>query len=119
MSQPNDQTVAASAIPVWSAPTTFTNVSGAIAAGGTSQLLNAANSSRRKIIIQNPLSATDQGISTAENLYVNFSSVASAAGGSYILAPGDKIILSGMDCTTESINIYAATTGHRFTALVG
>lgn len=128
MSFPNDQSQAGGAIPVWiaapptgatGAATSFTDVSGSVIAGGTSQTLNAVNAARAKLIIQNPVSATEQGIATAENLYINFTSAAGATNGSIILIPGQMFTLSGTLITGELITVNAATTGHKYTAKVG
>ena len=128
MSFPNDQSKGAGAIPVWmtappagssGAATPFTDVSGTITAGGTSQTLNAVNSTRAKLIIQNPATILEQGVAARENLYINFTTAAGAANGSIILKPGQVFILSGAMITGELITVNAATTGHRFTAKVG
>lgn len=125
---PNDQSQPGGAIPVWIASppaggvtpdVSFTDASGAVTTGGTSQTLNAANPSRTKLIIQNPLSATEQGIALAENLYINFTSAADVANGSIILIPGQMLTLSGTLITGELITVNAATSGHKYTAKVG
>src|SRR6266699_6759087 len=48
----------------------FTDKSGAVTAGGTAQTLSAINSSRKRVIVQNPCTAASQGIATAENLFI-------------------------------------------------
>ncbi len=96
---------------------TFTDESGSVTLGGTSQTLAAANTSRKRIIIQNPLDATGQGIATAENLCINFTSAASAsAGSSFCLLPGGSYDSEAGPVTSELITVVAATTGHKWAA---
>lgn len=93
-----------------------TNRSGSIAAGGSSQTAIAANSSRKGFLIQNPCTATTQGISTAENLFINFTSAASTSAGTSIeLGPCDSFSSVGT-ITTETITVTATTTGHKYVA---
>lgn len=128
MSYSNDQGKGGGAIPVWIAPppvgssgaaTPFTDVSGTVTAGGTSQTLNAANVARVKLIIQNPATILEQGIAVLEDLFINFTTAAGTANGSIVLTPGQIFTLSGTLITGELITVNAATTGHRYTAKVG
>lgn len=94
-------------------PIRFRDASTTVTVGGTSQLVFAANSSRRRLIVMNPTDAT-------EALYVNFTSAAStSAAGSISLNPGGSIDLVGQDCTTEAVYVTAATAGHTFAAKEG
>lgn len=94
----------------------FTNRSGTIAAGGTSQTLAAINASRKRIVIQNPCTAAGQGV-TAESLYVNFTSAAAVDGGTSIELGACGSYDSGTGpVSTEAITINAATTAHKFIA---
>jgi hypothetical protein len=96
----------------------FTERSGFIAAGGTSQQLAAANSSRKKIVIQNPLTAAGQNIAASESLYIRFG--ASAAGiddGTSIEIPSGGSYISEPDFeSTQAIQVNATTTNHRWIA---
>lgn len=87
---------------------------GTITAGGTSQVLAAANVNRKHFEIQNPPNAT-------ENLYIGFGAVAiNPATPTTItrqLVPGQSYNMDTPNfVSTEIINVYAATTAHVFYA---
>lgn len=67
--------------------------------------------------ITNPLSATDQGIATAEVLYVNPVSGATLNGNgtTFALQPGQTWLIIPGQSTVTSVN--AATSGHKFSAV--
>lgn len=88
---------------------TLTDRSGSITTGGTSQTLAPANPSRQYLFIQNPPNAT-------ENLYINFTSAASAASGSIGLVPGQSFVMETNFISTELVTVYAATAAHAYTA---
>ena len=88
---------------------TWTDRSGTIATGGTSQTILAANSARTAWEIQNPPTAT-------ENLCFNFTSAASLTSASICLAPGAIYSEAHGFVSTEAITAIAATTGHAFVA---
>jgi hypothetical protein len=72
--------------------------------------------------IVNPPSATSQGIGTAENLYLDFvnspgSTDSTANGTSVLLAPGQTFSLFAI-ATGVLLRANAATSGHKFTAVV-
>lgn len=91
----------------------LTNRSGTIAVGGTSQQIMAANTSRRYLMVQNPIAAS-------EPLFVNFGAVASAAATSYELAAGQMIEFSSPGfIPTGTVNAVAATGAHAFVAKEG
>ena len=98
----------------------FTDRSGTIVTGGTSQQLAASNPGRNEVIISNPLDAASQGIAAAENLCFNFGAAATLIGtGSICLAPGEKFVMEnayGGFVSTQAINVIAATTGHVYSA---
>lgn len=104
---------------IWNAPRgTFTDRSGTITTGGTSQTLAAINTTRKYLLIVNPTVAT-------ENIYINFTSAATvaitqtAATSSIPIAPGGSYSLGFSEITTELITINAATTGHAYIAKEG
>lgn len=100
--------------PLASAPTDRT---AAIAAGGVSQQLMAANPARRRIIIQNPSSIAGQGIAAAEPAYFNFGGAAGVAtAGSYELYPGASYDTANGTLSNGVVNINAATINHRIIA---
>lgn len=102
---------------VYLTPGIFTNWSGKIAVGGTSQIGIPANGNRRKIMIQNPATATSQGIGASENLFINFTGGASSTTGNSIeLLPGGSYDSESGPCSVEQINIIAATTNHQYFA---
>lgn len=89
---------------------TFTNRSGTVATGGTSQTLAVANSTRMRLIIENPCAQT-------ESLFFNFTTAASTSAGSSIeLAPCGSYDSAGAPVSTEAITVTAATSAHPFIA---
>src|SRR5258708_2804096 len=102
---------------VYLTPGIYTDWSRKIAVGGTSQSGIPANGNRRRMIIQNPATATSQGIGTAENLFINFTGGASSTTGNSIeLLPGGSYDSDSGPCSVEQINIVAATTNHQYLA---
>lgn len=95
---------------------TFTDRSGAVTLGGTSQQLAAANTSRKRIIIENPCTATSQNIPTAESLFINFTTAAAANLTSVELAPCGSFDTGAGPVTTEVVNVIGATTAHKWVA---
>jgi hypothetical protein len=88
---------------------TYTDYSGTIATGGTSQTLAVAGNGRVRIAILNPATET-------ENLCVNLTSAASCtAGTSWVLQSGQSIVID----STELVTVVAATTGHKYVAKAG
>lgn len=99
------------------AQASFTDRSGFVATGGTSQTLTIINASRKRIVIENPCSITTQNIAATENLFLNFTSAASTTSGSSIeLLPCGSYDSGPGPVTTELITVNAATTGHQYTA---
>lgn len=97
----------------------FTDRSGSITTGGTSQTLAGANLARKRIIIQNPCTTGSEGIGSTENLFINFTSAATTAGGNSIELQPCTIWDSGpapAQVTSEAITVIAATTGHKYVA---
>lgn len=88
---------------------TWTNRSTTITAGGTSQQLMAANTARRRVLVQNPCAAT-------ESIFLNWTAVATVvtatAGASIELAPCGSYDSGLGPVSTEAINVIATTTGH-------
>lgn len=88
----------------------------AITTGGTSQTLIAANASRKAFTIQNPCSASEQGIATAEDLAINLTSASTltTSANLAVLAPCASFsmgITAGL-VSTELVTGIAATTSH-------
>lgn len=98
------------------ATSTVTDRSGAITTGGTAQQLTGPSTTRKRIIVQNPCTAATQNIATAENLYVRTTGTASAAGGSWELQPCYTFDTGPGPAPPAAITVFAATTGHRYTA---
>lgn len=94
---------------------TPTNDSISLTLGGTAQNIMASNATRKGCTIQNPATATDQGIATAENIYVNFGGTAAAASTSFELVPGQSISCSplGIGTVTSAVSVVGATTNHK------
>lgn len=98
---------------------TPTNDSLSLTLGGTAQAAIATNATRKGCTIQNPATAADQGLVTAESLYVNFGGTASAAATSFELTPGQAISCSplGIGTVTSAVSVVAATTAHKIIAV--
>lgn len=88
---------------------------GSITTGGTAQSLFGSAAWRRLFLIQNPSTATGQGITAAESLWITFGGTATTAPPSIEVVTGALIILDTV-VDPQSISIIAATTGHAFTA---
>lgn len=88
---------------------TLTDGSTTITAGGTSQQVFAANTSRAYLICQN--------LDPTEDLWLNFTSAAAilTAGSIDIKAGGGAYVMENNFVSTEAINLNATTTGHKFT----
>lgn len=99
------------------AQATATDRSGTVAAGGTSQALMAANAARQGWTLQN-IDYTNTG----EALWYNPTGGAAGVGtpGSFALAAGSSIAFPGgaaQGVTSNAINVVAATTGHKYSAI--
>lgn len=92
---------------------TTTDKSGTITLGGTAQAGIALNASRKSWCIQNPDTATTQGIGTAEVLWVRVGGTAAANVGTE-LTPGNQACSAPGLIDTAAISVFAATTGHKF-----
>ena len=91
---------------------TSLNLSSAITAGGTFQVVFTADITRKGCLIENPTTAT-------EVLYVNFGSASPSASNSFSLAPGQSIACSSPSVIlTDTVEVMGATTGHGFIATV-
>lgn len=95
---------------------TYTSKNASITLGGTAQVLIAANTSRKKVYIQNPCTATGEGIAAVESIYISFTGSAGVNNGTSI-----EILACGSYETegvvsTQAISVNAATTGHKIVA---
>jgi len=81
-----------------------------LGAGGTAQLFQAAGSFLGCVVV-NPTTATEQGISTAEVIWVNVvgTAVQSAGSTSIPVEAGSSLSIGP---TSKAISWIAATTGH-------
>jgi hypothetical protein len=85
---------------------TLVDHSGSITTGGTAQTLSAAKS-RKYFFFQNL---------SVSNMYLNFTSAASASTGSILIVPGGSYVQEGSFVSSELISVFGATTGQQFTA---
>lgn len=88
----------------------FTDGSGTITTGGTSQQVFASNEARRYLYVQN------NAASGGDTLYVNFGVDAVQGEPSIQLTPGSAFVLEAEFISTEAVNIIGPTTGDSFTA---
>ena len=94
-----------------------------ITTGGTWQSLFAANNNRTTLWIQNYCTATSQGITTAESLFVYFlptggTAPTSASGpslGAFELAACGSQVFADQYMTKQAVYVVGATTSHQFT----
>lgn len=110
--RPNVQQIQTAPVPVG-----FAAPSGAltIGVGGTAQVLLVASECQNGFYVENPLTAADQGIATAEPLVVDLVTASAAYPGTSIkLQPGDHVLIANPP--TGAVYIEAATTGHKFSA---
>lgn len=87
-----------------------TDGSTTITAGGTSQVVFAANSNRRYFEFQN-ISDTD--------MYINFGAAAVADSNSFKIAAGGGYVNASNYCPKGSITVICATTGKKFVSKQG
>ncbi len=88
-----------------------TDKSGTVTTGGAAQNAIASNYLRKGWCIQNPGTATLQGISTAESLFVRVDGTASTTTG-IELAPGQEACSAPNQTDATAISVYGATTAH-------
>jgi hypothetical protein len=107
---------------IYSTPTpgAFTDASAALALGGSSEVLIAADGNRTALVIKNPGTPTGQGIAAPEPAYINFGGAAAIGGLTSIeLLPGETITAANLGLTsTQAIHWIAASTGHQLTCKV-
>lgn len=84
----------------------WTDRSGSITSGGTSQQVAAANTSRKAFEIQNI---------SDEVMWLGIGVTAAADSTSFKIAAGDSYYMDGF-ISTQAINIIGATTGKKFVA---
>lgn len=95
----------------FSAGGTLTNRSGTITAGGTAQQVMAANSSRKYLLFQN---VSDTA------MWIDFGATAVADSPSVLVpASGGAVVQEGTFVSTQSVSVFCATTGKKFTAKEG
>ncbi len=88
----------------------------AITTGGASVIALPANPNGGLIV--NPILAADQGVPTAETLYVDPTGAAPtlyAGGTTFALAPGQS--WSAIPCQITTTNVTAVTSGHKFSSV--
>lgn len=93
---------------VVNATLTYTRTSGTITAGGTSQEALTTDPSTKEVVVFNPSTET-------ETLNVGIGEAAANDGTSIGVMPGTALVVN----TIQSINVNAATTGHKFVILKG
>lgn len=87
--------------------------SGAVTAGGTSQVATPLNTQRDYLFVENPITAT-------EALYVNYGvSASTTAKNSIELAPGGSINALGIGVPIQSVNVTAVTSAHAYICKIG
>lgn len=98
---------------------TPTDKGGTITLGGTAQTLAASNTSRKSLTIQNPCTATGQGIAAIEDLYISVTGSATIAGASnFADLPACASVEVSFNGTviTAAVTVNAASTNHRWSA---
>lgn len=118
---PIEGTINVTGSAIFSTPTkgSFTDASGTLAVGATSQQLVAADGNRIAIVISNPATAASQGIAAPEPLYINFGAAATIGGSSLELLPGEKVTAETLGLSpTQAINWIATTVAHQIVCKV-
>lgn len=90
-----------------------TDKSGSIAAGGVAQAAIALNASRKGWCIQNPSSATAEGIAAAESLWIRVNGTAAPNVGTEI-TPGNQVCNATGLIDPAAISVYAVTISHKY-----
>jgi len=85
------------------------DASGGITAGTVAQILLPANTTLKRILVQNSIYAT-------EPLYINFGTTWAGVGSAIEIPPGQKFDTLGTVAPNDQIWIYANTTAHAFVA---
>lgn len=100
-------------VPVVQSPSgALTDRSGTLTAGGVAQNAMPANATRRYLLLRNPLSAT-------EPLWYDLTATAVAASPSIRLDAGDSFVMESGFVSNQALSVFAATTGHAWTAKEG
>lgn len=110
-----------SPVVVYAGVAPFTNASPlTITTGGTWQALFAAptTGTRQALWIENPCTATSQGIASSENLFIGFGTqpTSTTTGGVVELQACGSLTMSGPYITQQAVWVYGATTSHAFFA---
>lgn len=92
-----------------------------ITSGGAWQSLFAANLNRSTLWIENPATATSQGIVTAESLFIYFvptggACPVSGTAGAFELVAGGSLVMTPNYVSQQAICVYATTISHAFQA---
>ncbi len=87
-----------------------------ITSGATWQALFAANTNRSTLWIENPCTATSQGV-TAESIFIAFGTEpVSGTAGAFELAACGSLVMVSPYVSQQAVWVYAATTSHAFQA---
>lgn len=85
-----------------------------ITTGGVAQTVFTAGAVSRSCFVQNPQTASAQGIATAESLWIDFTGAAASpsSGTSMEILPG--VAWPCQPPSFGAVSIYGATTAHKF-----
>jgi len=86
----------------------LTDASGTITSGGVSQTLVASNAARRYLVIQN--------VDPAEDMWIDFGTAAVIGTPSILLPAGGGFVMDAGFCSTDAVDVIAATTSHPYSA---
>jgi len=99
--------------------TSATNKGGSITTGGTAVQVDAAPTTKRTyLLIENPCTATSQGIGVAESLFVAFAASAAANSTSIELGQCGSLVQETGFIDQGTISVNAATSSHKFVAWI-
>lgn len=93
-----------------------------VTSGGTWQKLFNINQNRSTLWIQNPCTATSQGIGATESLFVYFipfgstSCLASGTAGAFEISSCGSLVMTGPYVSQQGVCVFGATTSHAFEA---
>lgn len=101
-------------------PITWKSCSGAVATGGTAvNAMTTVPNPLRGFYLQNPDTAANQGIATAESLFFDPTGTAVTTGTSMILPAGAVWQIGPGTTLVGNVSINAATSSHKFVCMFG
>lgn len=100
-------------------PITWKNCSATVVTGGTAVTITLPSGPIRGFYLQNPDTAANQGIATAESLFFDPTGTAVIAGTSPLLTAGQVFQIGPGTTLNQNVSINATTSSHKFLCMIG